>query len=118
MSRLQLLAVELRWIWLQQDPQTAMNDGLEDEEPCGAEVRAMRLAELAERLGVVVHAQPPALARGGEVFAALHRELPHPVLTRLRWRQPVGSVRSSTSSTVIAPSSRPASSQTPRASML
>ena len=94
-----------------------MNDGLEDEEPGGAEVAGDRLAELAERVGVVVDAEPTALARGGEVFAALHRGT-DPVLTRLRWRQPVGSVRSSTSSTVIAPSRRPASSQTPTASRL
>ena len=80
-------------------------------------VRAIGLAELAECLGVVVHAEPAALARCGEVFAALHRGTA-PVLTRLRWRHPVGSVRSSTSSTVIAPSSRPASSHTPTASML
>ena len=73
-------------------------------------VRAIALAELAEGLGVVVHAEPATLARRGEIFAALHRGT-DPALTRLRWRQPVGSVRSSTSSTVMAPSSRPASSR-------
>ncbi len=98
------------------DPQ-GDEHALEHQEACGAERAGDGLAELAERLGVVVHAEPPALAWCGEVFVALHRRTA-PVLTRLRWRHPVGSVRSSTSSTVIAPSSRPASSHTPRASML
>lgn len=69
-------------------------------------------AELAEGVGVVVHTEAATLAWGGEIVAALHRDT-DPVLTRLRCRQPVGSVRSSTSSTVMAPSRRPASSHTP-----
>jgi len=114
-QQLQLFAVELPHA-VDEDPQPD-EDRLEDQETCRAEGAGDGLAELAEGLGVVVDAEPAALARCGEVFAALHC-CPEPALTRLRCRHPVGSVRSSTSSTVMAPSSRPASSHTPTASML
>ena len=105
-------------------------DALVHEEPGRADEPGDALAELAERVVVVVDAEQAPLARRGEVVAAGHGRPPDPpddagmvavvvvVVTRRRCRQPVGRVRSSTSSTVIAPSSRLASSQTPTASML
>ena len=80
------------------------DDGLDDEEPGRAEGAGDRLGELAERVGVVVDAEvePPAPPRRGEVLVAASRR-PR-TAGRRRCRQPAGSERSSTSSTVMAPS--------------
>ena len=92
------------------------DDGLDDEEPSGAEVAGDGLAELAEGLGVVVDAEvAPRLARTRQVLAAPSHD---PIPSRRRCRQSAGSVRSSTSSTVMAPSNRRCSSQTATASRL
>ena len=56
---------------------------LEDEESCGADEAGNALAELAECVGVVVHAEAAPLPGCGEILAALHREAA-PLLTRLR----------------------------------
>ena len=96
-----------------------MTIDLPHEELGGAEVSGDRLAELAEPVGVVLHADPDTSFGAGsvEVFAAPHvrtSAVSRPV--RGAVRQPTPSIRSMTSSTVTAPSRRPASSHTAIAS--
>jgi len=92
------------------------DDGLDDEEPGGAEVAGDGLAELTEGVGVVVDAEVASrLARTRQVLAATSHD---PTPSRRRWRQSAGSVRSRTSSTVMAPSNRRCESHTATASRL
>ena len=92
------------------------DDRLDDEEPRGTDRAGDRLGELAERVGVVVDPERhPRPARRAQVVAAPDAPARAHVCSS---RQLSGSARSSTSSTVTAPSSRPASSHTGRAMRL
>ena len=94
------------------------HNGLPDEETRRAEVAGDRFAELTERLGVVGDVEPVPVARRGEVAAPFHDAAPVAVATpRCRCRHPAPSIRSTTSSTLTAPSRWPPSSVTPRVSM-
>ena len=93
------------------------DDGLDDEEAGGAEVAGDGLAELAEGVGVVVDAEAAA-GGGGDATGPRRDSSRADPFAVARWRQSAGSVRSSTSSTVMAPSSRRCSSHTATASRL
>ena len=83
--------------------QTATSTVWHDQEPAGAEEAGDALGEPAERVRVVVRADAQAAARAG---TGLRRRR---ITGGARRRQPSGSTWSSTSSTVTAPTSRPAS---------
>src|SRR5690606_2817379 len=94
------------------------HDRLPDEEAGGAEEPGDRLAELPEHLRVVGEVEPTLGPRSRELGAALHDPGPSTACARERsWRrcrsrQPAPSMRSTTSSTLIAPRKWPASSTT------
>ena len=82
----------------------------------GAEEAGQSLGEPAERVGVVERPAYARALRDRQVIPVAHRaaeggEPGHQVLPPVR-RQPDGSSRSSTSSTVTAPTSRPTLSHT------